>query len=96
MTACESGCEDALWLGKPSFPLLSQLTVQDFSSGQEREEEGIQDLLLIEITQSEGLPGGLDLGTTKLLSGAERVDFCSQSQKGLGPGLILHLGVSWN
>lgn len=42
VTACESGCEDALWQGKPSFPLLSQLTVQDFSSGQEREEEEIQ------------------------------------------------------
>lgn len=50
VTACESGCEDALWQGKPSFPLLSQLTVQDFSGGQEREEE-IQGLLLIEITQ---------------------------------------------
>lgn len=31
--------------------------------------------MLIESTQSQGLPGGLDLGTIKLLSVAERIDF---------------------
>lgn len=33
--------------------------------------EGVEDLLLIESTQS----GDLDLGTTKLLSGAKIIDF---------------------
>lgn len=41
VTACESGCEDVLWLGKPSFPLLSQLIVQNFSSGLGRRGRGV-------------------------------------------------------
>lgn len=92
VTACESGCEDALWQGKPSFPLLSQLTVQDFSSGQEREEEEIQGLLLIEITQ--GFLEAWAWGPPSFIQGLKGLIFFSQSQKGLGPWLMLQLGVS--
>ena len=92
MTACESGCEDALWQGKPSFPLLSQLTVQDFSSGQEREEEETQGLLLIEITQ--GFLEACAWGPPSFIQGLKGLIFFSQSQKGLGPRLMLQLGVS--
>lgn len=39
VTACESGCEDAL-MARPTFPPLSQcLTVQDFSSAAKEGEE---------------------------------------------------------
>lgn len=85
MTACESGCEDALWH-------LTQLTVQDFSSGQEREEEEIQGLLLIEITQ--GFLEAWAWGPPSFIQGLKGLIFFSQSQKGLGPWLMLQLGAS--
>lgn len=82
VTACESGCEDALWQGKPSFPLLSQLTVQDFSSGQEREEEEIQGLLLIEITQ--GFLEAWTWGPPSFIQGLKGLIFFQAESEGAG------------
>ena len=70
----------------------SQLTVQDFSSGQEREEEETQGLLLIEITQ--GFLEAWAWGPPSFIQGLKGLIFFSQSQKGLGPRLMLQLGVS--
>lgn len=43
---------------------------------------GVKDLLLMESTRSEGLPGDLALGTPVLLLEAEEIDFVVRVRKG--------------